>query len=278
MSPVDGIFASSPSLGNYKFLTLNVAGLRAAANKGLRDYLAKENADFVCISETKCEQAEIPFDCASLGYKHVYFNASTAKRGYAGTAIFSKFEAKSVTKGIGCESDEEGRAITLEFDKFYLVQTYVPNSGEGLKFEEERKAWDKQMRLHLNELAAQKPVIWTGDLNVAYRSIDVYDGPTNKARAKTPGFTSYERSNFSDLIQTDGWVDVWLSVRGGRDSLESPVHTTFWSRRAGMKAKDKGWRLDYFIVSPSVLPHVKSIEIRKEEDMSDHVPLILTLS
>jgi len=117
----------------------------------------------------------------------------------------------------------------------------------------------------------------TGDLNVAYRAMDVYDGDHNKARQQTPGFAAYERANFGNIVQTDQWVDSWVHLHGDKDNNDNPQHCTFWSRRSNMKSKNKGWRLDYFVITPSLVPHLHAVEIRKAENVSDHVPIVLTL-
>jgi len=182
-------------------------------------------------------------------------------------------EPKSIILGIGCD-DAQGRAITLEFDKFYLINTYVPNSGDGLQFKSRRLEWDKKMLAFIKNLQTKnKSIIWTGDLNVAIENYDVYDGETNKNREKTAGFTPYERSNFRDLLNTLQLVDsyrvLYPNVR--REAF------TFFSVRGGGKKNGNGWRLDYFIVSKPIVPLINDIQIRRDTECSDHVPLVLTM-
>jgi len=260
------------SPGDLKFLCLNLNGIRAATKKDLKGFLEEEKADFVCFSELKCMEEENPLkeEFEELKY-NVYWADCTAKKGYAGSAILSLKEPISVSKGIGA-SDNEGRAITLEFEKFFLVNTYVPNSGEGLKFESRRKAWDTKMKAHLEALSKKKSVIWTGDLNVAIQDFDVYDGETNKRRCKSPGFTPYERKNFGEMCSDIPLVDVY------RDYYPTKKNTfTFFSYRGNMRPTNRGWRLDYFCVSKELMPSINSIEIRKEAKLSDHLPLVLSM-
>lgn len=279
------------------FLSFNVAGLRSAMAKGLVDYLREEDADVVFLSEIKAEADSTDFDSEALGYEHCYWNSSKVKKGYAGTAFFSKVAPISVKYGVGSETDNEGRAITLEFDAFYLVGVYTVNSGEALKFAEKRAEWDKCLLQHVDTLQETKPTILTGDLNVALNLTDVYDGSKNRQRRLSPGFTDAERINMASLLNDHNFVDVYdhhhkLSQRDrdpttgkvavefddspGDDSAEA-THYTFFSRRQSMKQKGKGWRLDYFLAHPDLLPCVQSINIRRENEVSDHLPLVCVL-
>jgi len=231
----------------------------------------------------KGAQSAVGFDFASLGYDHVYWNCGKENQGYAGTAVISKVAAKSHLLTIGNQADTEGRAVTLEFENFYLVNTYVPNSGEGLQFEKKRESWDDDMRKHLHDLqggskagtsGSSKPVIWCGDLNVAINSDDVYDGEINKKRCQSAGFTPGERKRFS-LLLDEGLVDAYGKISSTAELRQNGQHYTFWTMRGNNKPANKGWRLDYFVVSPEVIPSLLSVEIRREENFSDHAPLVL---
>jgi len=268
--------------GDIKILSYNVNGIRAATKKGLIDFLRKEDADIVCFSETKCDEENNPI--SELEGYTTYWYDCTFKKGYAGTCILSKSEALSVQKGHGVW-DNQGRVITLEYPSFYLCHCYVPNSGEGthlphkgrkLKFEDRRKAWDVQMMKHLKSLTSKKPTIWTGDLNVAIQDFDVFDGETNKKRSQGAGFTPYERTNFGEMVRDLQLHDVYREFY----PEERSTHYTFWSFRSRARPVNKGWRLDYFVVTKDVLDAVKTIEIRKQFEgtelaLSDHVPLIM---
>ena len=187
----------------------------------------------------------------------------------------SKKKPISIQKGIGCE-DGQGRAITLEYDQFYLINTYVPNSGQNLKFKKRRLAWDVAMKKWIDDLQKKKPIIWTGDLNVAILDFDVYDGETNKKRCKSPGFTPYERENFRNLCDELSLIDSYRHLYPD----EREKHYTFFSARArghNMKKENKGWRLDYFMVSKNLINIIDDVQIRKDKSCSDHVPLILLM-
>lgn len=255
----------------WKIVSWNVNGFRAVLKKGFADYVKEEKADIICLSEVKCSLSDIDTDFSELGYDYVYWNPSTEKLGYAGTAVLSKHKPLNCTyNGINVRQTE-GREITLEFESFYLIHTYVPNSGEKLKFQSARKLWDPEFRKKLHTLEENKAVIWTGDLNVAYLSCDVYDGMVNKNRPKSPGFATYEREAFDTLIKTDGFVDVYRHFY----PQEKDHHYTFWSYRGGNRPKNRGWRLDYWIVSPELMPFIKSMDIRTKVFGSDHIPIIL---
>eukprot|EP00484_Ammonia_sp_Unknown_P022942 CAMPEP_0197035000 /NCGR_PEP_ID=MMETSP1384-20130603/12907_1 /TAXON_ID=29189 /ORGANISM="Ammonia sp." /LENGTH=360 /DNA_ID=CAMNT_0042464987 /DNA_START=135 /DNA_END=1217 /DNA_ORIENTATION=- len=256
----------------FKICCYNINGIRAAAKNGLEQYIEEEDADIVCFSETKAKKSQNP--CKFRGYEQIWCEC-TDKAGYSGTLVLSKQKPIKVMKGIGCQ-DGEGRAITLEFDKFYLVNTYVPNSGQNLKFKKRRLEWDAAMKDWLQKLQATKPIIWTGDLNVAILDFDVYDGETNKKREKTAGFTPYERENFRKLTDELTLVDSYRHFYPN----EREKHYTFFTARArgtNMKKENKGWRLDYFMVSKSLINIVDDVQIRKEKACSDHVPLILMM-
>jgi len=277
-----GITPRKVNSGDLKVLSYNVNGIRAATKKGLLNFLRKEDADIVCFSETKCDEENNPIS-ELKGYTTYWYDC-TFKKGYSGTCVLSKTPALSVQKGHGVW-DDQGRVITLEYSSFYLCHCYVPNSGEGthmphkgkkLKFEDRRKAWDTQMRKHLENLTSKKPTIWTGDLNVAIQDFDVFDGETNKNRSKGAGFTPYERTNFGEVVRDLQLHDVYREFYPD----ERSAHYTFWSFRSRARPVNKGWRLDYFVVTKDLLDAVKTIEVRKQFEgkelaLSDHVPLIM---
>jgi len=255
---------------SFKICCYNLNGIRSAAKKGLEEYIEQEDADIVCFSEMKAKESQNP--CSLRGYQVIWCEC-TDKAGYAGTAVLSKTKPLNITRGIG-SVDGEGRALTLEFDKFFLVNTYVPNSGQNLKFKQRRLEWDVAMKRWLSDLQDRKPVIWTGDLNVAILDFDVYDGETNKARKKTPGFTPYERDNFRKLSEELDLVDSYRHFH----PAEREKHYTFFSQRGrAMKDQNKGWRLDYFMVSRQIVNILEDVEVRREKAYSDHVPLVLTM-
>eukprot|EP01084_Bolivina_argentea_P078651 142734_1 len=226
----------------FKICCYNLNGIRASAKNGLEDYIQKEDADIVCFSEMKAKQSQNP--CEFRGYELIWCEC-TDKAGYSGTAVLSKTKPLSIVRGIG-SADGEGRAITLEFDRFYLINTYVPNSGQGLKFKTKRLKWDEAMKQWIKDLQEKKPVIWTGDLNVAILDFDVYDGETNKNRKKSPGFTPYERENFRNILDELDLVDSYRHLY----PKERDNHFTFFTKRSratDMKKANKGWRLDYFV-------------------------------
>jgi len=219
----------------------------------------------------KANESDNP--CEFKDYE-IIWNGCTEKKGYAGCCVLTKIKPLNVIKGIGCE-DKQGRAIAIEYEKFYLVNTYVPNSGEKLKFKDRRLKWDHRMVEFLKGLQEKKPVIWTGDLNVAVEDYDVYDGETNAKRVMTAGFTTYERDNFRNLLKT---LDMKDSYRQLYPNARSEAYTFFTMRgKKNLKNENLGWRLDYFVMSSSLMPNVKDVVIRREVNISDHVPLILTV-
>ncbi|EKE39497.1 exodeoxyribonuclease III protein [Entamoeba nuttalli P19] len=245
-----------------KIATYNVASWNAAMKKGLNEFIKEENPDILCVQETKLQDGVNPM---IDGY-HCYFSASTAKKGYAGTAILSKEEPLSITKKINGKENEHGRIITVEYEKFYLVNSYVMNSGQRLENLVKRTTeWDKDMREHLKELQKKKNVIWCGDLNVALRWIDVAKPMT---RLRCAGFTKEERASTSETLKELNLVDTFqVKYPKKRDFY------TFFSYKD--KSKTAGWRLDYFFVSKDLVDSVTQIYRRKEISASDHVPLII---
>ena len=229
-----------------KFISWNVNGLRACDGKGFREAFAQLNADFFCLQETKMQphQLDIEFD----GYKS-YWN-SAEKKGYSGTAIFSKHEPLAVTYGLGIdEHDHEGRVITLEMPNFYLVTVYTPNSQDGLRRLDYRMTWDDAFRNYLKQLDEKKPVVVCGDLNVAHQEIDLKNPKTNR---KNAGFTDEERNKFSPTLEG---IYSW------------------WSYRFRAREKNAGWRIDYFLTSNRLQNNLTDARIHTEIFGSDHCPV-----
>jgi len=243
-----------------KFISWNVNGLRAVAGKGFADIFADLDADFVCLQETKMQAGQL--DLEFLGYES-YWNYAQ-KKGYSGTAIYTKHTPLSVKYGLGIEEhDQEGRVITLEYENFFLVCVYVPNSQDGLKRLDYRMQWEDAFRAYLSALP--KPVIMCGDLNVAHEEIDLKNPSTNHFNA---GFTDQERGKFSELLSA-GFVDSW------RYQHPEEVKYSWWSYRMNARARNAGWRIDYFVVSESLKDSIVSTEIHNEIFGSDHCPVEL---
>lgn len=247
-----------------KFISWNVNGLRAVQGKGFADIFNNLDADFFCIQETKMQEGQL--DLEFPGYTSFWNYAE--KKGYSGTAIYSKHEPLSVSYGIGIpEHDTEGRVITLEMPEFYLVCVYVPNSQDGLKRLDYRMTWEDDFRAYLTGLAARKGVIVCGDLNVAHEEIDLKNPSTNHNNA---GFTDQEREKFSTLLAS-GFTDSWRSLNPG------VAKYSWWSYRFQARAKGIGWRIDYFLVSDSLKSRIKGAEIHNEVFGSDHCPVELDI-
>ena len=248
---------------NLKFVSWNVNGLRAVAGKGFADIFAELDADFVCLQETKLQEGQL--DLEFLGYESFWNYAD--KKGYSGTVIYTKHTPLSVRNGMGIdEHDHEGRLITLEYDKFYMVNAYVPNSQDGLKRLDYRMQWEDAFRAYL--LSLPKPVIMCGDLNVAHEEIDLKNPSTNHLNA---GFTDQERGKFSDLLAA-GFVDSW------RFQHPSDVKYSWWSYRMNARARNAGWRIDYFVVSQVLRDRIVSTDIHNDIFGSDHCPVELILA
>ena len=248
-----------------KLISWNVNGIRAAITKGFNDFFEEEEADIFCIQETKMQpgQADINFE----GYKQ-YWN-SALKKGYSGTAIFTKKEPLNVSYGIGIEEhDQEGRVITLEFEKFYLVNCYTPNAKRGLERLEYRMVWEDAFRNYLLELNKVKPVIMCGDLNVAHEEIDLKNPKTNRGNA---GFTEEERGKMTELLQA-GFSDSFRYVYPEKTDAYS-----WWSYMGHAREKNVGWRIDYFIVSNDFKEKIKDATIYTEILGSDHCPVGLEI-
>lgn len=249
-----------------KLISWNVNGLRAVVKKGFEDIFAEIDADVFCLQETKLQEGQI--DLELEGY-HQYWNYAV-KKGYSGTAIFSKKEALSVKYGIGIEEhDQEGRVITVEYEDFYLVNCYTPNAQAELKRIEYRLKWEEDFLMFLKELEKTKPVILCGDLNVAHNNIDLKNWKTNR---KNPGFSDRERTAFTNFL-ANGFVD---SFRHFYPDLEGAY--SWWSYRFNARQNNSGWRIDYFCVSEALVPKMEDSFILSDVFGSDHCPVGLTLT
>lgn len=248
-----------------RLVSWNVNGLRACATKGFEEVFSRLNADFFCLQETKMQEGQL--DIAFPGYTS-YWNYAE-KKGYSGTAVFTKHEPLSVTYGIGIDvHDHEGRVITLETEHFYVVNVYVPNAQEGLKRLDYRLAWDDAFRSYLQHLDSVKPVVVCGDFNVAHNEIDLKNPKTNRHNA---GFTDEERSSFSRLIE-GGFVDTFRHFYPDAEGIYS-----WWSYRFQARAKNAGWRIDYFLASSRLVPHLVDAKIHTSIYGSDHCPVELLI-
>ena len=247
-----------------KLISWNVNGIRACLNKGFSEFFKDANAEIFCLQETKCQlgQVELNFD----GYES-YWN-SAEKKGYSGTAIFTKVKPINVTYGIGIEEhDKEGRIITLEFEDFYLVTNYTPNAKRELERLDYRMIWEDEIRKYLLELNKKKPVIMCGDLNVAHEEIDLKNPKTNKGNA---GFTNEERGKMTELLNA-GFIDSY------RYLYPEKIEYSWWSYMGHAREKNVGWRIDYFIVSNDFRENIKEATIYTEILGSDHCPVGLEI-
>ena len=248
-----------------KLISWNVNGLRACVGKGFYESIAALDADVVCLQETKLQAGQI--DLALEGYE-TYWNYAD-KKGYSGTAIFTRRHPLSVTYGLGIDlHDHEGRIITAEYEDFYLVTAYVPNSQDGLRRLDYRQQWDKDLRAYLKELETRKPVVLCGDLNVAHREIDLKNPKSNR---KNAGFTDEEREGFQQLLDA-GFVDTFRHFYPDQTDIYS-----WWSYRFRAREKNAGWRIDYFVVSEALRPLLESAAIHTEIFGSDHCPVEVLL-
>lgn len=244
-----------------KFISWNVNGLRACCDKGFREAFARLDADFFCLQETKMQAGQL--DLEFEGY-HSYWNYAE-KKGYSGTAIFTKHEPLSVTYGIGKEEhDHEGRVITLEMPDFYMVTVYTPNSQDGLKRLDYRMEWERDFRAYICGLDAKKPVVLCGDLNVAHKEIDLKNPKTNRRNA---GFTDEEREQFQNLLDS-GFTDSFRYFYPDMGNIYS-----WWSYRFKAREKNAGWRIDYFVVSSRLEEKLQSAHIHTDIFGSDHCPV-----
>ena len=248
-----------------KLISWNVNGIRACLTKGFEEVFKKMDADIFCLQETKCQPDQINLEFQ--GYTS-YWN-SAEKKGYSGTAIFTKQKPINVTYGIGIEEhDKEGRVITLEFEKFYMVDIYTPNSKRELERLEYRQIWEDEIRKYLLKLNETKPVIMCGDLNVAHKEIDLKNPKTNRHNA---GFTDEERNKMTELLDS-GFTDTFRYLYPEKENAYS-----WWSYMGHAREKNVGWRIDYFIVSTSIEKQIKEAKISPEIMGSDHCPVGLEI-
>lgn len=250
-----------------RFAAFNVNGIRAILGKGFAESFSALHPDFLVLGETKLSDPNAPFPYLPEGYS-VYHTESKLRKGYSGVAIYAKEAPLSVHYGLkDGKYDEEGRVITLEYPDFLLVGAYVPNAGDGLKRLDFRLQYEQDLVSYLDELDAIKPVIYTGDLNVAHQEIDIKNPKGNE---RNPGFTIEERTAFSDLL-SHGYVDTYRYLH------PDTVKYSWWSYRFHARENNAGWRIDYFVVSKRLLPRVKDAEIHNDIFGSDHCPVTLDL-
>lgn len=248
-----------------KLISWNVNGIRACVTKGFVDYFNQADADIFCIQESKMQEGQLELELP--GY-HQYWNYAQ-KKGYSGTAIFTKEEPLQVSYGMGIqEHDQEGRVITLEYDKFILVTVYTPNSQNELARLPYRMEWEDAFRAYLKKLEEKKPVVVCGDMNVAHREIDLKNPKTNH---KNAGFTDEERGKFSQLLDA-GFIDTFRYFYPDQEGIYS-----WWSYRFSARAKNAGWRIDYFLASQSLQENLKDASIHTDIMGSDHCPVELVL-
>ena len=249
-----------------RMISWNVNGLRACMQKGFLDYFEEADADFFCLQETKLQEGQIDLDLP--GYRQ-YWNYAE-KKGYSGTAIFTRLEPLSVTYGLGVEEhDHEGRVITLEYEKFFFITCYTPNSQDGLKRLDYRMTWETDFLKYINGLKAKKPVIFCGDLNVAHEEIDLKNPKSNHMNA---GFTDEERGKMTELLAA-GYVDSFRFLYPDLANVYS-----WWSYRFHARENNSGWRIDYFIVSDDIKDKIEEARIHNEVFGSDHCPVELEIN
>lgn len=247
-----------------KIISWNVNGLRACKQKCFDEFFNEENADIFCVQETKMQEGQC--DLQKEGY-HL-FMSSAEKKGYSGTLVYSKQKPISISFGIDGKYNDEGRVITLEFEKFYLVCVYVPNSQEELKRLDYRMIFEDDMRVYLKNLSAKKGVIYCGDLNVAHEEIDIKNPKSNERNA---GFSIEERTKMTELLNS-GFVDSFRFLHPEK------VEYSWWSYRFQARIKNVGWRLDYFIVSENLRENIVSSNIKTQVLGSDHAPVVLDIN
>lgn len=248
-----------------KFISWNVNGIRACCDKGFREAFKQLDADFFCLQETKMQEGQL--DLQFEGYQS-YWNYAE-KKGYSGTAIFTRHQPLSVSYGIGVEEhDHEGRVVTLEMENFYLVTVYVPNSQDELRRLDYRMTWEDAFLAYIKQLEAKKPVIFCGDLNVAHQEIDLKNPKANRRNA---GFTDEERAKFSHLL-SEGFTDTFRYFYPDRKDIYS-----WWSYRFKAREKNAGWRIDYFVTSESLNDKLVDAKIHTEVYGSDHCPVELVM-
>ena len=251
-----------------KIISWNINGVRAITKKDFFDDISKMDSDILCLQETKAQDGEVKEALSTLTGYHQYYN-SADKKGYSGVAILSKTEPISITYDMGiAEHDTEGRVLCAEFDGFYLVNVYVPNSGQQLVRLDYRQTWDVDFRNYLKNLKKTKPVILCGDLNVAHQAIDLKNDKANYN--KTAGYTQIEIDGMDNLLNT-GFVDSY------RHFYPDTVAYTYWSYRFKARERNTGWRIDYFLVSNSLIEKIDKVEILSEYYGSDHCPIQLEI-
>tara|TARA_B100001175_G_scaffold314643_1_gene324426 strand:- start:737 stop:1489 length:753 start_codon:yes stop_codon:yes gene_type:complete len=246
-----------------KFISWNVNGIRAVIKKGFYDFINEYNPDIICIQETKAHKEQV--DLILPDYPYQYWN-SAVKKGYSSTAIFSKKKPLNIINDMSIEEhDQEGRVIALEFEEYYLVTVYTPNSKRELLRLDYRKIWDKDFLTYMKKLEKVKPVIFCGDLNVAHTEIDLKNPKTNHSN---PGFTDEERGGFTNIVN-NGFIDTF------REFNKEGGHYTWWSYMFQARTKDIGWRIDYFCISQSLRSKLKDSYILKDVMGSDHAPIVM---
>jgi len=249
-----------------KIISWNVNGIRAVLKKGFLEFISKENPDIICIQETKASPEQVDLNLENYPYK--YWN-SAIKKGYSGTAIFSKIKPIAIENDLKIEKhDQEGRVICFELDNYYLVTVYTPNSKRDLsRLNYRHKEWDIDFLKYLQKLESKKPVIFCGDLNVAHKEIDLKNPKSNK---KNAGFTEEEREGFENYVKA-GFVDTFRMFN------KDPDHYTWWSYMFNSRAKNVGWRIDYFCVSNVIKNKVQEARILPDVMGSDHAPILIEM-
>ena len=248
-----------------KFISWNVNGIRSVLGKGFLNFFSQENPDVLCLQETRAHPSQVDL---SLDSCHAYWNFAAGKPGYSGTAVFTKVKPLSVSQGMGApKHDTEGRILTLEFRDFFLVNVYTPNAKRDLSRLGYRVEWDRDFLAFLKKLEKKKPLIFCGDLNVAHKEVDLTRPETNR---KSHGFTDEERAGFYHLVQA-GFIAAF------REFTQEGGHYTWWSQFNNCRARNVGWRIDYFLISPALRPRLEDAPILPHVTGSDHCPVALVL-
>lgn len=249
-----------------KLISWNVNGLRACVNKGFNDYFAEKDADIFCVQETKLQEGQISLD---HGEQYSQYWNYAIKKGYSGTAVFTRMKPLSVRYGMEADEEPEGRILTLEFPAFYLVTVYTPNAKRDLSRLDYRLEWEDRFRAYLSQLDAHKPVIVCGDLNVAHQEIDLKNAKANRGNS---GFTQEERDKMTSLLDA-GFIDTFRYFHPEKDDA-----FTWWSNMPGVRARNVGWRIDYFLASSRLAPLLVEASIDCDVLGSDHCPVVLTIA